>query len=183
MRLGWAWVSSAVARAGQGAERCGQDILAKLPLVKLHTWEVVTQENILGKLTIGKKPLGNYLTCLLIPIRYGIGRRHINNLICISCLLRPIYTVEQEDDRWVILFVFHVVIKLENQHIKGVTGYCILSSTTLHSRSLPLRETEQLMCFMVIGLFEIMTSVLRHLPFPQFYVFHCTSSLKSDLTR
>ena len=39
------------------------------------------------------------------------------------------------------------------------------------------------MCFMVIGLFEIMTSVLRHLPIPQFYVFHCTSSLKSDLTR
>ena len=51
---------SAVARIGQGAERsgqnrlgaecCGQNILGKLPLGKLHIWEVAALENAFGKL-------------------------------------------------------------------------------------------------------------------------------------
>ena len=63
---------SAAARVGQraehcvqnrlGAECCGQDRLGKLPLGKLHSWEVATWENTLGKLPLRKKPLGKYLT-------------------------------------------------------------------------------------------------------------------------
>ena len=50
--------SSAAARIGQGAERCGQDRLWKSPLWKFHIWEVPKLINILGKLTLGKKDFG-----------------------------------------------------------------------------------------------------------------------------
>jgi len=45
-------------KTGYGAKRCR---LGKLPLRKLHSWEV-TWENTHGKLPVGKKPLGKYLT-------------------------------------------------------------------------------------------------------------------------
>ena len=48
---------SAMARTGWGRDR-----LWKLPLGKLHIWEVATWENTLGKLTLQKNPLGKYLT-------------------------------------------------------------------------------------------------------------------------
>ena len=57
-----------------GAEHCGQDglggqvlwllvnLLRKFELGKLHIWEVATWENTLGRLLLGKTPLGKYLT-------------------------------------------------------------------------------------------------------------------------
>ena len=51
--------TSAAAREGQGAERWSQNRLGKLPPQKLHIQEVLTQENALGKLQLGKMPLEN----------------------------------------------------------------------------------------------------------------------------
>ena len=48
LRLGW----------NMGAEPCGKDRLRKLPLGNLHIWEVATRENTLGKMPLGKNPLG-----------------------------------------------------------------------------------------------------------------------------
>ena len=50
-----------------GGERCGLDRLWKLPLEKLHIWEVATWENTLGKLPLGIDPMGKYLTSLILP--------------------------------------------------------------------------------------------------------------------
>ena len=40
----------------------GNCTFVKLPLGKLHIWEIATWEKKLGKISIGKIPLGIYLT-------------------------------------------------------------------------------------------------------------------------
>ena len=45
-----------------GGPSAAADILGKLPLGKLHIWEVATWEIILGKLPFGKNSLKKYLT-------------------------------------------------------------------------------------------------------------------------
>ena len=47
--------------AARGAERCDSDRLGKLPLGRLHGWEVFTWENTLGNLPLEVKRLGKYL--------------------------------------------------------------------------------------------------------------------------